>query len=121
MTGGTTIDGAQNRPLLIAVADEWRDFVSGNPEGTPDPSPGGAELLSIAPGTAVAGSAALTLTATGTAFVRGVHQVVWNGSPVATTFVSGTSLTAQVTPPAVAGSVTVRVQGAEGSKTFTAT
>lgn len=121
--GGATINGAQNRPTLVAVANSWRDFVSGNPEGTPDPTPTGAELTAIAPTTAVHGGANVTLTGTGTGFVKGVHEITFDGAALTTTYVSATSLTAQapVAARATAGAVSVRVTGAEGVKTFTFT
>ena len=111
--------GGQNRPVLVALANGFRDFISGNPEGTPDPSPGGAELTGIAPTTAVH-AVATTVTATGTGFVKGVHEIQVNGTKVSTTFVSATSLTASVNVPA-AGTATIRVSGAEGSKPLTVT
>jgi hypothetical protein len=52
-------------------------------------------LTSLNPNTAYAGSAAFTLTAVGTGFASG-SQIVWNGTPLATTFVSSTQLTASV-------------------------
>jgi IPT/TIG domain len=122
--GGSTIVGADNRPLLQAIGDAWRDFLSGNPEGTPDPSPGGAELTSINPTTAVHGTGAdLTLHVIGTGFVQGFHQILWNGTPEPTTFVSATELTTIVKPSTASGASTVqvRVSGAEGQKPFTFT
>jgi hypothetical protein len=52
-------------------------------------------LTSISPTSATAGAAVLTLTVTGTGFISS-SQVEWNGAALATTYVSGTSLTAQV-------------------------
>jgi len=52
-------------------------------------------LNSIGPNSASAGSATLTLTATGSGFISS-SVVQWNGSPLATTYSSSTSLTAQV-------------------------
>lgn len=110
---------ADNRPLLVALGDAYSDFISGNPEGNPDPSPGGAELTAIAPATVVH-AAPTMITATGTGFVKSVHRITVNGAAQNTTFVSATSLTASVTV-AAAGTTTIRVSGAEGSKTLTAT
>ena len=52
-------------------------------------------VSSISPTSVNAGSPALTLTVTGTNFISG-SQVQWNGSPLTTTYGSGTSLMAQV-------------------------
>jgi hypothetical protein len=52
-------------------------------------------LTSLSPNTAFAGSAAFTLTATGTGFAMG-SQIMWNGTPLTTTFVSSTQVTASV-------------------------
>jgi hypothetical protein len=123
MAGGTTIDGAQNRPLLVAIDNSYADYVSGNPGGTPDPSPGGAEITSLNPATAVHGGADLTLNVIGTGFVKGFHEIVFNGGKENTTWVNGGKLTTTVKPSLVsqAIAVPVTVSGAEGSKTFTFT
>lgn len=68
-----------------------------------------AALTTIAPTTSVHGTAAITMTATGTNFTR-QSAIVINGVPQATTFVSATSLTCLATPPAAAGSVPVIVR-----------
>lgn len=59
-------------------------------------------LTVISPTTIVAGSAQFTLTVTGTNFVTGLSKVYWGADPLATTFVSATSLTAEVPASAVA-------------------
>lgn len=53
-------------------------------------------LSSISPQSAQLGSGALTLTVTGSNFVP-TSIVNWNGTPLTTTFISGTQLTANVT------------------------
>ena len=58
----------------------------------PNPQP---TLSQIAPNSALAGSAGLTLNVTGSDFVNG-SIVRWNGSDRATTFVSSTQLTAAI-------------------------
>lgn len=63
------------------------------PPPAPNPLPA---LTAIAPATAVPGAGAFTLTATGSNFVAS-SVVNWNGSPRATTFISATQLTAQIT------------------------
>jgi uncharacterized protein (TIGR03437 family) len=72
---------------------------SGTTTGTPAtltirPAP---TTTSIAPTTALAGSSNFTLTVTGTNFLAGaLNLVLWNGQPLATTFVSATQLSATV-------------------------
>ena len=70
----------------------------------------GPVITSLSPNTAIAGGAAFTLTVNGTAFVSGA-AVQWNGTALATTFVSTTQLTARVTASliATAGTATVTV------------
>jgi uncharacterized protein (TIGR03437 family) len=83
---------------------------------------GAPAMTAIRPATAVAGSGAITVTATGSSFTAG-ESIQWNGTPLSTTFVSSSQLTGTV--PAnlltVAGSATVTVSGAAGSQTFTIT
>ncbi|MDX1982840.1 MAG: hypothetical protein SFV51_21400, partial [Bryobacteraceae bacterium] len=52
-------------------------------------------LTSLTPASAFAGGAAFTITAQGSAFVQGA-TLRWNGTPLATTFVSASTLTAVV-------------------------
>lgn len=66
-------------------------------------------LASISPTTRVAGTAPFTLTCTGSSFSL-ISEVLVAGEVVPSTYVSPTSLTAQLTPPAVAGSVLVGVR-----------
>ena len=82
--------------ISVAVQDATKNTtnslpltVTGASTGTPP------TLTSIDPNTAFNGSPAITLTANGTGFVTG-SQVVWNGNPLTTTFVSSTQLTAVV-------------------------
>jgi hypothetical protein len=67
-------------------------------------------LSSISPASVVGGSAAFTLTATGTNYTSGT-QILWNGISLPTTVVSNTQLTASVSAAqiAVAGNVSIRV------------
>jgi hypothetical protein len=65
-------------------------------------------LTTIAPTTSVHGTAAITMTATGTGFTK-QSRIVIAGVPQATTFVSATSLTCLATPPAAAGTPAVTV------------
>ncbi len=105
-----------------------------------NPSPGGGTsissnfsvnnpvpvLTSISPSSATHGGASFTLTATGTGYVAG-SKIQWNGTPLVTTFVSSTSLTATVPAQDIrtAGTASVTVNnptpggGTSGAKTFT--
>lgn len=60
------------------------------------------------PGSAAPGGAAFILTVNGTGFVAG-SAVEWNGSPRATTFVSGSQLTAAINAADIAVAATVSV------------
>ena len=62
----------------------------------------------LVPAAATPGGAAFTLTVNGTGFVSG-SVVQWNGSPLATTFVSGSSLTAAVPASDIATASTASV------------
>lgn len=88
--------------------------------GVNNPTP---VVTTISPNTATTGSAGITLTVNGTGFVSG-STIRWNNSNRATTFVSGTQLTAQIPASdlATAGipSVTV-VTPAPGGGTSNAT
>jgi hypothetical protein len=89
----------------------------------PNPTP---TVTSMSPFSATVGGAAFTLTVTGTQFIS-TSQVLWNGSQAPTSYVSSTSLTAQIPASDLssAGSATVAVQnpapggGASGTLTFT--
>src|SRR5579863_6943864 len=67
-------------------------------------------LTSITPTTVAAGGAAFTLTATGSNFVSGT-TILWDGTSLATTVASATTLTANVTAAQIAtgGTVSIRV------------
>jgi FG-GAP-like repeat/Abnormal spindle-like microcephaly-assoc'd, ASPM-SPD-2-Hydin/FG-GAP repeat len=73
-------------------------------DGTPVPYLSGISPVSIAPG-----SAGFTLTANGANFVAG-STVQWNGTALATTFVSSAQLTATVPAADVAAETTAAVQ-----------
>ena len=75
---------------------------SGSRSGSPPVQNPIPTLSGISPNSSAAGSAAVTVTATGTGFVSS-SVIDWNSTALATTFVSGTSLTAQV-PATVLGS-----------------
>ncbi|MEU1722730.1 IPT/TIG domain-containing protein [Nonomuraea sp. NPDC005692] len=61
----------------------------------------GPAIGTLDPSSAVAGSAAFTLTATGVGFAP-QSMLAWNGSPLQTAYVSPTELTAQVTADLIA-------------------
>jgi Tol biopolymer transport system component len=90
---------------------------------TPNPAP---TVTSIAPTSALAGSAAFTLTVNGTGFTK-TSTVQWNGAARTTTFASATQLTAAITAAdiatAAAANVTVSTPtpggGTSGGKGFT--
>jgi YVTN family beta-propeller protein len=83
-------------------------------------------LTMISPNSATAGAAQLTMTVTGTGFVA-ASVVNWNGTGLATSFVSATSLTAVVTPTLLASAASASVTvfsptpggGTSGALTFT--
>jgi hypothetical protein len=91
----------------------------------PNPVP---VVAGLAPATAVAGSAAFTLTVNGTGFYNG-SVVSFNGTNLTTTFVSATQLTAAVPASAIATAGTYPVVvtnaapggGASAATTFTVT
>lgn len=62
----------------------------------------------LVPMTAVPGGATFTLTVNGTGFILG-SLVTWNNSPLSTTFVSGSQLTATVPAPDIATATTASI------------
>ena len=78
----------------------------------PPPPAGPPVLTALTPTTAPAGGGDLTITIQGANFASGVSIADWNGTPLATTYVSPTQLTAVVPATLTAtpgtGSVTVR-------------
>ena len=60
-----------------------------------DANPFGTQVISLSPPSAVAGGPGLTLTVTGERFVQG-STVMWVFTPLPTTFVSATQLTATI-------------------------
>ncbi len=72
--------------------------------------PAGPPLLTaIAPATVAAGGAPLNLTLQGANFVSGISTAYWNGTPLPTTFVSPTVLTAVIPAPLAQGTFAVMV------------
>ena len=116
LTGLVVPTGAQTGPFSITTS------------GGIGSSPGsftvtGPVITSLSPASVVAGSGALTLTVNGANFVRGA-TVSLNGLNLATSYVSATQLTAQVSSAATttAGSYPVRVANSavSGSSTSAA-
>ncbi len=81
--------------LVMAFALAIPAIVVARPPATPNPVP---FLNPIVPAATAPGGAAYTLTVTGTGFVSGA-VVEWKGSPLATTFVNSSQLSA-IVPPA---------------------
>ena len=83
-------------------------------------------LTSISPNTVIAGSSNLTVTATGTNFVS-TSTINWNGTPLTTTFVNATSLTAIIpaTNLSTTGTDSIKIEtsgvGTSASLPFTVT
>ncbi len=79
-------------------------------------APSTLAITSLSPNSAAAGGTAFTLTVNGTGFVSG-SLVQWNGSALATTFVSATQLTAAVPASLIlsAGSLGIAVLNPGGS------
>jgi Abnormal spindle-like microcephaly-assoc'd, ASPM-SPD-2-Hydin/Beta-propeller repeat len=75
----------------------------GPPAMNPVPS-----LTAISPASATAGSAAFTVTVTGTGFVA-ASTIDWDGTALTTSYVSATQLTASVPSPDIASSGTAQV------------
>ena len=82
------------------------------------PPPQFASISSISPTSAVAGSPSFNLTVNGVSFVP-QSVVLWNGSPLTTTYVSSNQLTAQVPASDVTGSGNDSVTVSNGSGAVT--
>ena len=94
--------------ILASALCSIQGCSSGSP-GTPAPAQNPVPVLTnITPTSASTGSAAVTLTATGTSFIQS-SQIAWNGTPVTTTFVSGTELQAQIPASSLTSAATVTV------------
>src|ERR1700744_2075252 len=90
----------------VAAAGCGGGGASGSDSGsTSNPTP---FLSSINPASAVAGSAAVTISATGTGFVSG-STIDWNGSPLPSTFVSASQLSATLPASDLANAGTGKV------------
>lgn len=94
--------------LLVGCGKSGSSAPSTNPSPNPVPA-----VSSISPSTALVGGSATTLSIAGSGFIS-TSQVFWNGSALPTTYVSSTSLTAQVPASdlATTGTVNISVQTA---------
>ena len=77
----------------------------------PQPSAGEPQVTSVSPASVVAGGPGFTLTVTGQNFAQG-DTVEWTSTPLNSTFVSSTQMTAQVPDQLLyeAGTVSIIVQ-----------
>jgi GH25 family lysozyme M1 (1,4-beta-N-acetylmuramidase) len=75
----------------------------------PPPANPAPVLASILPATVVTSAAPQTITLSGASFASGVSTAYWNGTPIPTTFVSPTTLTAVVPPQPATGIAMVTV------------
>jgi sugar lactone lactonase YvrE len=78
--------------LFLGVGCGGSGGSQGGSSTPPNPLP---SLSGVSPNSASTGSAALTIAASGSGFVS-ASVIAWNGAPLATTYASSTSLTAQV-------------------------
>ncbi len=111
---GSTIDSAAGlNNLGDVVGLEYTGFYFGYAAFA---SANGAALTSLAPNGATVGGPTFTLIVNGSSFVSGA-TVQWNGSPLSTSFVNGTQLTAAVPGSLIAntGSASVTVVNPGGT------
>ena len=94
--------------LTVVVSNGSINSGSGTPTNleVDNPTP---QLTAISPFGATTGDPATTITVTGSSFVQGA-QVVWNGTPLSTTVVSSTGVTAQIPASDLTTASTVSVQ-----------
>jgi subtilase family serine protease len=91
----------------VTSAPVWFSVVSSSPTAT---------IASLSPASVTAGGSAFALTVSGSGFATGAH-IYWAGSPVTTTFVSSTKLTAAISASLIAsaGTPPVAVSNADGT------
>jgi len=133
--GGTSLPVVYVSATQLSVSLPTGALAGTYPIIVSNPTPGGgasapvtftitprATITSLSPNTVAAGSAAFTLTVTGTNFVSG-SVVNFNGTALATTFVSATQLTAAVPASGLvtAGSYNVTVVSPASSTSAAAT
>jgi hypothetical protein len=103
----TIYDNAPNSPQTLTVTG------TGIGSGPPP------QITSLAPPSATAGGSQFTLTVNGTNFVTGA-SVLWNGTPLQTTLISSTQLTALVSASLIATAGTAMITVSSGGQTSTA-
>ena len=118
---GSTVDSAAGlNNLGDVVGLEYTGFYHGYAAFAS--ASNGATLTSLGPNGATVGGPTFTLTVNGSSFVSGA-TVQWNGSPLSTSFVNGTQLTATVPGSLIANtgsaSVTVVNPGSTASNALT--
>jgi hypothetical protein len=96
---------------LVSVSSLVNSGCGGSKGGTTPPQNPSPSLSSISPASAVAGSAGVRITVTGSGFAV-TSSIYWNGSIIDTTFNSSTSLSATIPGAdlATAGTASVNVQ-----------
>ncbi len=121
---GSGAIGAASQGHAVAISGDGTTILAG---GSFDNSSIGATwpfilsgpapaMTSVSPAQATAGGAGFTITVNGSNFLTGA-TVQWNGTPLTTTFVGATQLTASVTAGLIgtAGTVPVLVKNPEGA------
>ena len=111
---------------VIIVSGLWLSACGGGYSSAPPPPNPAPTLSGVTPNSAPAGSAALTVTASGSGYIS-TSVIEWNGAPLSTSYVSSTSLTAQVPASDLdsVGTASVTVQslppggGTSGAVSFT--
>jgi hypothetical protein len=79
---------------------------------TPPPANPSPVLGTVAPPTITTSTVPQTITLAGSGFAPGISTAYWNGQPLATTYISSSSLTAVVPPTLSAGTTMVTVTNA---------
>jgi uncharacterized protein (TIGR03437 family) len=123
VSGTPTQTGAYNYGVKVTDSETVPVSITVNFAGNVAAAVVAPTLTSLNPSSATAGGAAFTLIVSGSNFTS-TAQIQWNGSPLATAFVSATQLNASISAALIAsaGSVTVTVsQGGSvsGGQTFT--
>ncbi|HXP83253.1 MAG TPA: IPT/TIG domain-containing protein [Bryobacteraceae bacterium] len=111
--GGPALSAQLNTPQFLALDATGRIYFSdvGNARVrllTPAQGAAPATITSLSPASELAGGPDFTVTVNGTNFVSGA-AVQWNGASLATTFVSATQLSAQVSGSLIAAAGSARI------------
>jgi hypothetical protein len=94
--------------ILIGCSPQFTGSLTGRDgDGTgPKPSTGQATITSLSPSTVVAGASPFVLTVNGTNFTSSTN-VIWDNTPLTTTYISSTVLQAQVPSSLVVNPTTI--------------